>query len=191
MTKKTGWIKTGLFLLPALLLFSGAAAAAQFSAAMMIKDGAKVIPGKIFVQDGKLRQEFNDKRGHTVTIVRPDLKVVWIILPQKQAYLELPLGRRLPGQFIQIPPHALSKRPLGQETVNGYEAAKYQVMVRGRLFPDIQDFWVATKLATPIKMTAKGGKFSVDYQNIKEGAQPDRLFNLPPGYRKLKSRARF
>ena len=58
---------------------------------MMIKDGEKLMPGKIFVQEGKLRQEFNDVEGQTITIVRPDLKVVWIILPWERAYAELPL----------------------------------------------------------------------------------------------------
>jgi hypothetical protein len=180
-----------LFILPALLIFSGPAAAAQFSATMLIKDGDKVISGRIYVQDGKMRQEFSDREGQTITIVRPDLKLVWIIIPWERSYTELPLKGKLPGQFIQIPPDALSKRLLGKETVNGYEAEKYEVTVRGSGGPEKQTVWLAPKLATPVKMTSKGGIFSVEYKSLREGAQPERLFNLSPGYKKLSAPSGF
>ena len=173
------------FMLPLFLLLAGSAAAAQFSALMMIKDGSKVVPGKIYVQDGKLRQEFSDAEGQTITIVRPDKKAIWFIMAQERAYVEMPLKKKLPGQFIQIPADALSKRLVGKETVAGYEAEKYQVTVREGGGPEIQFIWVATKLGTPVKMTSRGGNFSVEYQSIKEGPQADRLFDLPPGYKKL------
>jgi hypothetical protein len=177
--------------LPLLLILASAAAAAQFSALMMIHDGDKVMPAKIYVQDGKLRQEFNDEEGQTITIVRPDQKVVWVILPRERAYLEMPLKWKLPGQFIQIPADAVSKRLVGQETVNGYEAKKYEIMVRGGRGLERQTVWLATKLATPIKMVCPQRRFSVEYQSIREAAQADRLFSLPPGYQKLKSFAGF
>ncbi len=176
---RCGWMLLLMLAIPAL------AAAAQFSAAMLIKDGDRVAPGRIFVQDGKMRQEFNDAEGQTITIVRPDLKVVWFIMPREQTYVEMPLKKKLPGQFLQLPDQTLAKRPVGKETVNGYEAEKYQVTVQEGGVPEIQTFWVATKLGTPVKMTSRSGKFSLEYQNIKEGPQPDRLFALPPGYKKL------
>lgn len=161
------------------------ATAGQFSALMMIKDGDKVLSGKIFVQDDKMRQEFSDAGGQTVTIVRPDLKVIWIIIPLKRAYAEMPLKKKLPGQFIQIPPDALSKRPAGKETVNGYEAEKYEVTVKSGGGPERQTVWLAPKLGTPVKLEAKARNFLVEYKGIKEGAQAERLFSLPPGYKKL------
>ncbi len=179
-------VRRGLFfLLSGFLLLAGSAAGAQFSALMTIKDAGKAVSGKIYVQDGKMRQEFNDAEGQTITIVRPDQKVVWVIIPQERTYVELPMKQKLPGQFLQMPAEALAKRLVGKETVNGYEAEKYQVMVREGGLPEIQIIWVATKLGTPVKLTSKGGNFSVEYQTIKEGPQPDRLFNLPPGFKKL------
>ena len=173
------------FILPLLFMLTGAAGAAQFSATMLIKDGEKLMPGRIFVQDGKMRQEFNDLEGQTVTIVRQDLKVIWIILPREQAYAELPLRGKLPGQFIQIPPDALSKRLVGKETVNGYEAEKYEVTVRTGGGPERQTVWLAAKLGAPVKMISRERNFSIEYKGIKEEVQADRLFNLPPGYKKL------
>jgi outer membrane lipoprotein-sorting protein len=178
-----GW----LFLLPLLLIFSGPAAAAQFSALMMIKDGDKVMPGKIYQQDGKLRQEFSDDLGRTVTIVRPDKKVVWVILPLERAYLEMPLKKKLPGQFLQMPPEAVSKRQVCKETVNGCETEKFEVTVRGGQGLERQTVWVSTKLGTPVKMECKERRFCLEYKSIKEGVQPDRLFEVPPSYQKLSS----
>jgi outer membrane lipoprotein-sorting protein len=191
MMKRHLYKRVWWFILPALLLLAGPAAAAQFSALMMVKDGDKTLPAKIFVQDGKMRQEFNDEEGQTVTIVRPDRKVVWIIIPRKRAYLEMPLKRQLPGQFIQIPPDAVTKRLVGKETVNGYETEKYEVGVRVGGGLEKQTVWLATKLGTPVKMVSIERRFSLEYKSIKEAPQPERLFNLPPGYQKLKSPAGF
>ena len=188
---KNSLTRCWLFILPLLVIFSGPAAAAQFSALMMIHDGDKLMPGKIYVQDGKLRQEFNDEKGQTITIVRPDQKVIWVIMPLERAYLEMPLRWKLPGQFIQIPKDALSKRLVGHETVNGYETERYEVTVRTGSGLEKQTFWLAPKLGTPVKMVCHERRFSVEYKSIKEAPQSDRLFTLPPGYRKLQSLAGF
>lgn len=189
MTKTRRW--QGWWLLLLILALPIPVAGAQFSAQMTVKDGEKLVPGKIYVQDGKLRQEFNDAGGQTVTIVRPDRKVVWVILPRERAYLEMPLRIKLPGQFIQIPADAVSKRLAGKETVNGFEAERYEVMVRGGSGLERQTVWLASKLGTPVKMVCNERRFCVEYQNIKEAAQPDRLFEVPPGYQKLSSLAGF
>ncbi len=175
------------YLLLALFLLPVTAWPAEFSAQMMVKDGDKLMPGKIYVQDGKMRQEFNDESGQTITIVRPDKKLIWVILPRERAYMELPLKGRLPGQFIQMPPDAVQKRHLGKETVNGYEADKYQIAVRSGEGLEFQTFWVAPKLGVPVKVVSEGRKFSVEYRSIRESKQADRLFALPAGYQKMAS----
>ncbi len=184
---KPGW----LLVLAVVWLLAGSAAAAQFSAQMMVRDGEKLALGKIFMQDGKMRQEFSEEEGQTITIVRPDLKKVWIILPREYGYMELPLKTRLPGQFIQIPPDFLAKRLVGKETVNGYEAERYEVTAPGGLGPERQTIWKAIKLGVAIKLVSREKNFSMEYRSIKEGPQPERLFNLPPGYKKLSAPAGF
>jgi hypothetical protein len=187
------WIpfKRDLGLVLALLLLSSAAGAAEFSAQMLVKDGDKVMPGKLYVENGLLRQEFTDERGQTITVVRPDKKVVWVILPKERTYMELPLKRRLPGQFIQMPPDAVKKRPLGKETINGYETEKYQVSVKSGEGVEFQNIWVAPKLGMPVKLVVERRHFSVEYRDIREGKQAARRFELPAGYQKLASPAGF
>ena len=169
------------------LAVPGVAWGAEFSASMLVKDDAKVMPGKIYVHDGKMRQEFLDERGQTITIVRPDQKVIWVILPHQRNYMEIPLTKKLPGQFIQIPSQAVGKRLVGQERLNGYDTEKYEVSVPVGRGLEKQTYWVAAKLGLPIKMECRERRFSLEYQSIREEKVPDRRFNLPPGLKKLDS----
>ncbi len=174
----------GLWLVWVLLL-PGVAGAAEFSAQMVLKDHGKTMPGKVYVKNGKMRQEFLDEEGQTVTIVRPDKKLVWVVFPQERLYVEMPLKRRLPGQFLQMPPNALSKRRTGTETVNGYRTERYEVLVPGgRAGCARQTIWLCPKLGVPLKMVCADIQFSVEYRRIKEGKVPDRLFERPKGYKR-------
>ena len=186
-TRKVKGQRLGFWGLLLILTVPGVAWGAEFSASMMVKDDAKVMPGKIYVHDGKMRQEFVDEKGETITIVRPDQKVVWVILPRQRTYMEFPLTTKLPGQFIQIPPQALGKRLVGQERLNGYDAEKYEVSVPVSRHMEKQTFWVAAKMGLPIKMECRERQFSLEYKSIREEKVPDRLFNLPPGLKKLDS----
>ncbi len=177
--------------LAVVLLFPALARAAEFSALMSVKDGDKVVTGKIFVQNDKQRQEFRDAQGQTITIVRPDKKVFWVVMPLKRAYLELPLKTRLPGQFIQIPQDARGKRLVGHDRVSGYDTDKYEFTLRDGTMLERQTVWVATKLDAPIKMTVSERNFSIEYKSIKEGGVNERLFEIPPGYQKLSAPGSF
>jgi len=186
-TRKVRGKRLGYWCLLLILTVPGAAWGAEFSASMLVKDDAKIMPGKIQVSDGKLRQEFADEGGQTITIVRPDLKVVWVILPRQRSYMEIPLMTKLPGQFIQIPPQAVGKRLVGQERLNGYDTEKYEVSVPVGRGLEKQVYWVAPKLGLPIKMECRERQFSLEYKSIREEKVPDRLFALPPGLQKLTS----
>jgi hypothetical protein len=167
------------------LLLPGVAGAGEFSAQMVLKDRGRTMPGKVYVKNGKMRQEFLDEEGQTVTIVRPDKKLIWVVFPQERLYVEMPLKRRLPGQFLQMPPDALSKRRTGTETVNGYRTDRYEVLVPGGRAGCVrQTIWLCQKLGVPLKMVCAEVRFSVEYRRIKEGRVPDRLFERPKGYKR-------
>lgn len=158
---------------------------AEFSAKMVIRDQGRDVPGKIYVKDGKMRQEFLDDQGHTITLVRQDKKRVWVIMPLENSYVEMPLGIRLPGQFLQIPPEAISKRQVGTEEMNGYQVERIEVTLRsGPTGVTRQTYWVAPKLGLPIKTVSADRQYSVEYRDIRESKLEDRLFEIPPGCQK-------
>ena len=159
---------------------------AEFSAKMILTQQGQAMPGKIYVKDNKMRQDFQDDRGHTITIVRRDKGRVWVIMPAENTYVEMPLGPQLPGQFLQIPPDALSKRQVCKEELGGYQVERLEVTLRGGpMGTTRQTFWVAPKLGLPIKTVSQDRQYAIEYRDIKEGKQEDRLFEIPPGCRKV------
>ena len=160
--------------------------AAEFTAKMVLKDGGKVMPGKIYIKGDKMRQEFTDEHGQSITIVRKDRKLIWVVMPQDRVYVEMPLKRELPGQFLQFPEKTVKKQRVSAETVNGYPTERYQVIVSGgSLGPVVQNFWMCEKLGMPVKMECKEKSLSVEYKDIKEGGVEDKLFEPPPGFQKV------
>jgi len=179
-----GW-KSLLFPLVLALTAPFPAGGAEFSAKMILRQNGQDVPGKIYVKDGKMRQDFLDDRGQTITIVRRDKHRVWIIMPVNNSYVEMPLGVHLPGQFLQIPPEALSKRRVGSEKLDGYEVDRIEVTLPGGpLGTTRQTFWVAPKLGLPIKTITADRQYSVEYRDIQERNLDDKLFEVPPGCRK-------
>ncbi len=159
--------------------------AAEFSAKMVLREHGQDVLGKIYVKDGKMRQDFIDYRGQTITIVRRDKHRVWVIMPAENTYVEMPLGLHLPGQFLQIPPEAISKRQVCSEELNGYQVDRIEVTLRGGpLGTTRQTYWVATKLGLPIKTATADRQYSVEYRDIQEKKLEDKLFEVPPGCRK-------
>lgn len=158
---------------------------AEFSAKLVMRQQGQDVAGKIYVKDGKMRQEFLDENGQTITIVRQDKRRIWVIMPWQNSYVELPLGLHLPGQFLQIPPEALSKRQVGREEMGGYQVERVEVTLPGGpLGTTRQTFWVAPKLGVPIKAVSADRQYSVEYCDIRETRLEDRLFEIPPGCQK-------
>jgi hypothetical protein len=181
------WLKTLKWLFPWLLLALMAplsAFGAEFSAMLVLKQKGKVMPGKIYIKDAKMRQDFIDENGYTITIVRRDKKRVWIIMPWEKKYVDLPLGVHLPGQFLEIPPEAASRRRVCTEEICGFQADRIQVTL-----PDgsLETYWVAPKLGLPIKKVCRGDQYCVEYSNIRERKLEDRLFEVPKDCKKVAS----
>lgn len=181
------WHKTLRWLLPWLLLAlitPLSAFGAEFSAMLIFKQKGRVMPGKIYIKDGKMRQDFIDERGHTITIVRRDQRRIWVIMPWEKKYVELPLGVHLPGQFLEIPSEAISRRRVCSEEVCGYQVDRIQVTL-----PDgsVEIYWVAVKLGLPIKKDCPSQQYTVEYSNINERKLEDRLFEVPPDCKKVAS----
>ena len=159
---------------------------AEFTAKMVLTQQGQATSGKMYVKDKKMRQDFLDDRGQTITIVRRDKNRVWVVMPAENTYVDLPLGPHLPGQFLQIPPEAMSKRQVCSEELSGYQVERLEVTLPGGpLGTTRQTFWMAPKLGVPIKMVSADRQYSIEYRDIKEGKLEDRLFEIPAGCQKV------
>jgi hypothetical protein len=74
---------------------------------------------------------------------------------------------------------------IGEEIIEGRRAAAYRIIsTPGR---DIVG-WIDSGLKFPLRMRMADGA-TVTAQNIQEGPQPERLFEIPPGFRKFDPQA--
>jgi len=183
-------LKRGSLLLVSLALAgwlgAGLAQAAEFSATVVTRTNSQEIRGKIYLAGEKMRREFSTPEGMNISIARPDKQVMWMLMSGQKSYMEMPFRQSDLGKAMEMPKDQQGQmKLLGTETVNGYETEKYETTMKGKSGPVKYYMWVSKKLGMPIKMVSMDGKFSMEYRDIKVGAVPASLFEVPPGYQKM------
>ena len=119
-----------------------------------------------------------------------DKGVAWHLYPDSKEYSET---RFASTETKKLNAQARGK-PIGTETVSGYVCDKY-------LYTETYDkkyikyikttIWRSRKLKHAVKTITvssegkgKASKLVLELTRIKEGKQPDKLFKVPPGYKK-------
>ena len=178
--------RTIIIILTALFLISlgilPALQAAEFSADMETRSNGQVVTqGKIFMKGYLSRHEMNNSGRKVTVIARPDKGVAWTLMPQEKSYLEMTIDldndEFTPNNWDQD----LKKdaRRLGSETINGVKCDKYELLTEeGKV-----TYWIAKKEELPVRIIS--AETEVNYRNIRSGNQPDHLFQIPAGYRKM------
>jgi len=176
----------GIALGTVLLLAASLVQAAEFTATMVTKAGGVEIPGKIYVKENKVRNEVQAGGQTSIHILRPDKKVVWIIMPQQKAYVEMPITHTAQQKMLPLTEDQKAKmKKVGTETINGYTCDKYETTMSHQGKPMQVFTWVATDLGVPIKIVSEDGSFSMEYKDIKPGQVADSLFDVPQDYKKM------
>jgi len=176
----------GIGLGTVLLLAASLVQAAEFTATMVTKAGGVEIPGKIYVKENKVRNEVQAGGQTSIHILRPDKKVVWIIMPQQKAYVEMPITHTAQQKMLPLTEDQKAKmKKVGTETINGYACDKYETTMSHQGKPMQVFTWVATDLGVPIKIVSEDGSFSMEYKDIKPGQVADSLFDVPQDYKKM------
>ena len=176
----------GIALGTVLLLAASLVQAAEFTATMVTKAGGVEIPGKIYVKENKVRNEVQAGGQTSIHILRPDKKVVWIIMPKQKAYVEMPITHTAQQKMLPLTEDQKAKmKKVGTETINGYSCDKYETTMSHQGKPMQVFTWVATDLGVPIKIVSEDGSFSMEYKDIKPGQVADSLFDVPQDYKKM------
>ncbi len=144
---------------------------------------------KIVSKDGKQRIEHSARGRETVNILRPDKKVVWMLLPDKKAYMEMPLDGKNQDILSKMHDPAIKtdKEFLGNETVDNHPARKYHVTTIRDGRKEASGFiWEATDLNNfPVKYQNEDKTVTMVWKNIKFDSVPDSFFEIPAGYKKM------
>jgi hypothetical protein len=155
--------------------------------------------GRMYVGKDKIRFESQRKAGDAaVVIMNYDTQTTDILMPERKMYMET-TSSQAPGpqrtwtffraldvdnacadwlKMVHKPGGTCHK--VGSDTVNGRSTVKYEgVSASG----EVGNVWLDKSLRFPIKWEAKSG--GGEMQNIKEGAQPASLFEIPSDYHKF------
>jgi len=100
--------------------------AAYMADTVMESDGQRMT-GRVWASGPMERRELSvEGQRHTV-ILRKDLGVSWILMPEQRLYLEQPLGEAATAADRFAGAGHLEREALGQESVNGAAATRYRV----------------------------------------------------------------
>jgi hypothetical protein len=166
-----------------IVVLSGAASAYEFSADAVMTDDGQTITGRIFAKAHKVRMEMKTPEK-MIIITRIDKKVAWSIIPaHNKMYMELPVDpNNVPKTVIR---GEIERMQVGIETIGGHPTRKYFVTYKDGSKVSHLYQWMATDIRFPVRIADLNNRWVQEYRNIRIGPQPDYLFELPPGYKKM------
>ncbi|MDH3268655.1 MAG: DUF4412 domain-containing protein, partial [Ignavibacteria bacterium] len=86
-------------------------------------------------------------------------------------------------QSLEAQKQQYETKLVGEETVNGYECEKYQVMIDGS---PVSTYWQSSEIEYPIKVVSGDKQNMVmELKNIEKGDVDDAIFNVPAGFTKM------
>ncbi|MBI5101869.1 MAG: DUF4412 domain-containing protein [Nitrospirae bacterium] len=190
--KKTGVLSA--VLLSVSLLVSSAAGAGpgtlkNYSADMETTTSKGSFTSKIYYKDTKMRMENNNRGQSSVNILRPDKKVMWMLMKDSKSYMEMQLDKSQQDiqSKLQDPNIKTEKEFVANEVVDKHPTKKYHVttIIDGKK-EKAGHVWEASDLNNfPVKYQSEDGKITTVWKNIKSGGVTDDVFEVPAGYKKM------
>jgi hypothetical protein len=172
-----------------LLALSPLPASAQpprdFAADQVILDkGTEMEASKLYVSGLKSRTE---GLAGLIIIVRRDRQLSWTLFPQSKTYTEKAMTAAELKMALGDIPGEVNRTRIGSERILGYNCVKYQVTFRSMRGTDTAFLWHAESLGIPIRTEVPNFAIT-ELRNIRVGAQPPALFEIPADYRKSEGR---
>jgi hypothetical protein len=156
----------------------------------LVFDGHRYV-GKIWAMPGEERHEQAIAAFRPIFLLRADSPLGEIVVPQLKTIVEFVMPPAL--RFLGSP--ALTRHPVGRETINGIATVKYAIDER---VPEghARGFLWLGRGGIPMKVagtfTGRKGRVATvrwELSHVRIAPQPARLFELPHGYSKLPAEA--
>lgn len=161
------------------------------------RSGAPVtITGKVYIGKARMRTDMNSTQaGNVAIIMNLETKETIMLMIDRKMAMKMSNNGMMGGRGMQMKPPVDTSKPFdpahpcadssdmtckieGNETINGRECQKW-VMTK-KSDGKVSTAWIDMKLHYPIKAVSDSG--TLELRNVVEGAQPDDLFEVPPGF---------
>src|SRR2546423_12249099 len=158
-----------------------------FSADRLLVVDGHSYQGKIWTMPGKERHEQAIQAFRPIFLLRTDNPVGEVVVPQLHTTVQF----TMPPEMRLLRSPALTKKPAGEETVNGIATTKYKI---DETVPEghAEGMLWLSRDGIPMKLagsfTAQNGRVSTlrwELSHVKIGPQPAALFEPPEGFSKL------
>src|SRR5262245_28445274 len=161
----------------------------EYSADRTIETDKGNFTGKIYAARDKQRSEMNFGGMQSVTIIRQDKQVGYMLMPAQQMYRELDVAtakQQAGGQ----PSDLVDITEVGKETIEGQATTKYKMIMKDG---SAGGFMWITKDGIPVKLDAiskengKRTRFTMTLSNLRVGNLDPSVFEVPAGYTAMPS----
>ena len=161
----------------------------EYSADSVMQTEESTTEQHVYVTPAKERRETLTGSGDgSVQIFRYDTKVMWLLMPSENMYMEHSMGKNKgndPSQWDFV------ETVMGDETLNGVKVTKYKTIATSTDGKKYGGFSWRTKEGISVKtdLLYKQGnekkRMMTELKNLKIGRQDPQLFEIPKGYTKL------
>lgn len=160
----------------------------EYSAVRMVVTAEGSFTQTVHHSHGKERNEMQIEGMGMATILRPDKKVAWQLMPMQKMYMEIDLksANKMSGNA----PDDVTIEKVGNESLDGINTTKYKILMKDKSAGGF--IWLSPE-NIPVKMDflSKEGKdknrITMTLKNLKVEPQEAALFELPAGYQPMPS----
>jgi hypothetical protein len=152
----------------------------EFSADQVItmKSGVSVA-SKFYLDNGKARAEMQMQGMQAISIMRPDQKKLYTVMPAQKMVMVMNLDDKMTAEISAAAGDEGKFETIGPDAVDGVACTKYKMTTKDN---KVFFWWVNMATKTPLKMAADDGSFTVSWKNYKAGPQDPALFEPPADY---------
>lgn len=164
---------------------------AEYSADATIQSEEGSMQQRVYATPTKERKEMLTGAGDgAVQIFRYDTKVMWMLMPSENMYMEYSIGGG-PSKGNDTSQWTYEDTAMGEETLNGVKVTKYKTIATSTDGKKFGGFSWRTKEGINVKqdLLYKEGndkkRMMTELSNLRIGRQDPKLFEIPDGFTKL------
>lgn len=158
----------------------------EYSGDTRMESADGVMEGVVYHAPGKERRETKMGGESMTMIIRHDKQVMWMLMPDANAYMEMGLGQSKDKSDFSA--YHMDQTTVGEEDINGIKTTKSKVIMTKKDGGKLGGFWWTTKEGIPLKMdmiSVEGKtkeRIVMELTNLKIGKQNPKLFEIPADY---------
>lgn len=160
----------------------------QFTADMVTTEGDVSRTGKFYVENPYYRMDIEEGGQKMFVVVNTETMTTKVFMPSEKMYMEMKSDDMTSlsndvFQSLEAQKQQYETILVGEETVNGYECEKYEVIIDGS---PVTTYWQSSEIEYPIKVVSGNNQNMIMVlKNVEKVDVDDALFEVPAGFTKL------